>query len=64
MRIRAPRDFGPRVGEGCPVEGGRGEVEVRGLPERDMESLGVMGWGLVAAENSSAAAVVAVAIPW
>ena len=28
-----------------------------GLPERDIESLGVMGWGLAAAENSSAAAV-------
>ncbi len=28
-----------------------------GLPERDMESLGVMGWGLVVAENSSAAAI-------
>ena len=24
-----------------------------GLPERDMESLGVMGWGLAVAENSS-----------
>ncbi len=35
-----------------------------GLPERDMESLGVMGWGLVVAENSSAAAVVAAAVPW
>ena len=28
-----------------------------------MESLGVMGWGLVAAENSSAAAVAAAASP-
>ena len=33
------------------------------MPERDIESLGVMGWGLVAVENSSAAAVaVAVAV--
>ena len=39
------------------------------MPERDMESLGVMGWGLAAAENSSAAVVAAVALwvggyPW
>jgi hypothetical protein len=35
-----------------------------GCPERDIESLGVMGWGLVAAENSSATATaVAVAPP-
>ena len=34
------------------------------MPERDIESLGVMGWGLVVAENSSAAAaVVAVVAP-
>ncbi len=32
-----------------------------GLPERDMESLGVMG-GLVVAEKSSAVVVVAVAV--
>ena len=32
------------------------------MPERDMESLGVMGWGLVVAGNSSAAVVVA-AVP-
>ena len=32
------------------------------MPERDIESLGVMGWGLATAENSSvAAAAVAVA---
>ena len=39
-----------------------------GVPERDIESLGVMGWGLAAAENSSAvvAAAVAAAVvaPW
>ena len=35
-----------------------------GLPERDMESLRMMGWGLVVAGSSSAAAaVVAVAVP-
>ena len=37
------------------------------MPKRDIESLGVMGWGLVAAGNSSAAVVVAVAVaavPW
>ena len=28
-----------------------------------MESLGVMGWGLAAAENSSAVAVAAAAVP-
>ena len=28
------------------------------MPERDIESLGVMGWGLAAVENSSAVAVV------
>ena len=34
------------------------------MPERDIESLGVMGWGLVAVGNSSAAAaVVAVVAP-
>ena len=27
-----------------------------GLPERDMESLGVMGWGLAVAENSAGVA--------
>ena len=31
------------------------------MPERDIESLGVMGWGLAAAENSSAVVAVAVA---
>ena len=31
------------------------------MPERDIESLGVMGWGLVAAENSSAVVVAAAA---
>ncbi len=35
-----------------------------GLPERDISSLGVMGWGLASAENSSAAAAVAVVAPW
>ncbi len=34
-----------------------------GLPERDMESLGVMGWGLAAAENSSAVVAAAVVVP-
>ena len=35
------------------------------MPERDIESLGVMGWGLAAAENSSAAAVAVAAVaPW
>ena len=35
---------------------------MRGKPERDMESLRMMGWGLVVVESSSAAvAVVAVA---
>ena len=35
------------------------------MPERDIESLGVMGWGLDAAGNSSAvvAAAVVVALP-
>ena len=33
-----------------------------GLPERDIESLGVMGWGLAAAENSSAVVAVVVAV--
>ena len=35
------------------------------MPERDIESLGVMGWGLAAAENSPAAvaAVAVVAVP-
>ena len=43
------------------IEGpGRREYRSEGLPERDMESLGVMGWVLVAAENSSAAVTVAV----
>ncbi len=28
------------------------------MPEWDMESLGVMGWGLMVVQNSSAAAVV------
>ena len=32
------------------------------MPERDIESLGVMGWGLAAAENSSAAVVAAAAV--
>ena len=32
------------------------------MPERDIESLGVMGWGLVVAENSSAAAAVVAAV--
>ena len=32
------------------------------MPERDIESLGVMGWGLTAAENSSAVVAVAVAV--
>ena len=27
------------------------------MPERDMESLGVMGWGLAAAENSGVGVV-------
>ena len=30
------------------------------MPERDMESLRMMGWGLVLAENSSAVAAAAV----
>ena len=39
-------------------------IGVRGVAERDIEFLGVMGWGLMLAENSSvAAAVVAVAVP-
>ncbi len=33
------------------------------MPERDIESLGVMGWGLDAAGNSSVVAAVAVALP-
>ena len=32
-----------------------------GLPEWDISSLGVMGWGLASAENSSVVVVVA---PW
>ena len=32
------------------------------MPKRDIESLGVMGWGLAAAENSSAVVAVAVAV--
>ena len=34
---------------------------MRGKPERDMESLRMMGWGLLVVESSSAAAVVAAA---
>ena len=33
-----------------------------GLPERDISSLGVMGWGLASVENSSAVVVVAAAV--
>ena len=32
------------------------------MPKRDIESLGVMGWGLAAAENSSVADAAAVAV--
>ena len=40
-------------------------IGVRGKPERGMESLRMMGWGLVVVESSSAAAaVVAAAVPW
>ena len=35
-----------------------------GLPERDISSLGVMGWGLASAENSSAAVAVVAVAPW
>ena len=34
------------------------------LPERDISSLGTMGWGLASAENSSAVAVAAAVAPW
>ena len=34
-----------------------------GLPERGMGSLRMMGWGLLVVESSSAAVVVAVAVP-
>ena len=33
------------------------------MAERDIGSLGVMGWGLAAAENSSVVVVAAVAVP-
>ena len=33
------------------------------MPEWNIESLGVMGWGLVVAENSPFVAAVAAAIP-
>ena len=35
------------------------ECRSEGLAERDIESLGVMGWGLAATENSSAVVAVA-----
>ena len=36
------------------------QIGVRGKPERDMESLRMMGWGLVVVESSSAVAAAAV----
>ena len=35
---------------------------MRGKPERDMESLRMMGWGLMVVESSSVVVVVAVVV--
>ena len=52
---RTPHSYWPKPGLSYRSEG---------LPERDISSLGAMGWGLASAENSSAAAAVAVVAPW